>query len=83
MVKNLPTMQENWVQPLGGEDPLEKEMSTYSKILAWKDKSLVSYNPWGHKESDTTEGLRFRLHFLSHLLCTLSLLDVIPIDFKS
>ena len=36
MVKSLPTMQENWVQPLGGEDPLEKEMSTHSSILAWK-----------------------------------------------
>ena len=28
VVKNLPAMQEIWVQPLGGEDPLEKEMAT-------------------------------------------------------
>ena len=35
-VKNLPAMQETWVQPLGQEDPLEKEMATYSSILAWK-----------------------------------------------
>ena len=36
MVKNLPTMQETWVQSLGGEDPLEKEMTTHSSILAWE-----------------------------------------------
>ena len=29
-VKRLPTMQETWVRSLGGEDPLEKEMATYS-----------------------------------------------------
>ena len=36
MVKRLPTMQETWVQSLGQEDVLEKEMVTYSSILAWK-----------------------------------------------
>ena len=36
MVRNLPTMQETWVQSLGWEDPLEKEMATHSSILAWK-----------------------------------------------
>ena len=35
-VKNLPAMQETWVRSLGREDPLEKEMATYSSILAWK-----------------------------------------------
>ena len=34
VVKNLPTMQETWARSLGGEDPLEKEMATYSSILA-------------------------------------------------
>ena len=29
-------MQEMWVQSLGQEDPLEKEMATYSSILAWE-----------------------------------------------
>ena len=33
-VKNLPAMQETWVQSLGQEDPLEKEMATYSNIPA-------------------------------------------------
>ena len=36
MVKNLLAMQETWVQSLGGEDPLEKEMATYSSIFAWR-----------------------------------------------
>ena len=35
-VKNLPTMQETWVQSLGWEDPLEKGMATHSSILAWR-----------------------------------------------
>ena len=29
-------MQETWVQSLGRENPLEKEMATHSSILAWK-----------------------------------------------
>ena len=29
-------MQEAWVQSLGGEDPLEKEMATHTSILAWE-----------------------------------------------
>src|SRR5574341_512269 len=35
-VKNLPGAQETWVRSLGQEDPLEKEMATYSSILAWR-----------------------------------------------
>ena len=31
-----PAMQETWVQALGQEDPLEKEMATHSSILAWR-----------------------------------------------
>ena len=39
MVKRLPTMRETWVQSLGWEDLLEKEMATHSSTLAWK-------SPW-------------------------------------
>ena len=39
MVRNLPTMRETQVQPLGQEDLLEKGMAAYSSILAGK-------NPW-------------------------------------
>ena len=35
-VKNLPAMQENGVQFLGQEDPLEEGMTTHSSILAWE-----------------------------------------------
>ena len=57
MVERLPTMQETWVQSLGQEDLLEKEMATHSSILAWKI-------PWTEEpgglqsmgsQSDTTE----------------------------
>ena len=53
-------MRETQVQSLGWEDPLEKEMATHSSIIAWRirgQRSLVSYSPRGHKESDTTEQL--------------------------
>ena len=36
MVKNPPAMQETWVQSLGEEGPLEKEMTSHSNILAWR-----------------------------------------------
>ena len=35
-LKRLPAMRETWVQSLGGEDPLEKEMATHSNVLAWR-----------------------------------------------
>ena len=38
-VKNLPAIQETqemWVQSLGQEDPLEKEMATHYSIVAWR-----------------------------------------------
>ena len=36
MLKNLPAMKDTWVQFLGQEDPLEKEMAAHSRILAWR-----------------------------------------------
>ena len=53
---------ETQVQSLGGEDLLEKEMTTHSSILAWKTPWMeepVGYSPCGHKESDMTEGFTF------------------------
>ena len=35
-VKNLPAIQEMWVQSLGQKDPLEKGLATHSSILAWR-----------------------------------------------
>ena len=34
MVKNPPAVQETWVQSLGQEDPLERDMATHFSILA-------------------------------------------------
>ena len=45
-VKNLPAMQEMWVQSLGQEDPLEKGMETHSRILAW-GRNLMDRGAWG------------------------------------
>ena len=36
IVKRLPAMWETWVQSLGQEDPLEKEITTHSSTLVWK-----------------------------------------------
>ena len=54
-VKHLPTMQETWVQSLGQEDLLEKEMATHSSILAWKI-------PWTEKPGrlQSMESLRVK-----------------------
>ena len=56
-------MQETWVQSLGWEDPLKKGKATHSSILAWPGEFHGLYNPWGHKELDTTEW--FSLHLTS------------------
>ena len=51
-------MQGTWVGSLDGEDPLEKEMTTHSSILAWEipwtEEPGRLYSPWGLKESDRT-----------------------------
>ena len=39
LVKNLPAMQDIWIQSLGWEDPLKKGKATHSNILAWVSKS--------------------------------------------
>ena len=57
MIKNPPANAETWVQPLGREDPLEKEMAISSVSLPGKShgqRSLVGYSTWVKKESDTT-----------------------------
>ena len=68
-IKNLPAMQETWVQSLGGEDPLEKGMATHSSILAWKipwmeEPLYITKNPlfivylWLHQVSLVAHRLR-------------------------
>ena len=53
MVKNLPAMQETWVQSLGWKDLMEKGMAIHGEVHGqW---SLASSSLWGCKESDTTQ----------------------------
>ena len=64
MVKNLPVIQETWVQSLHWEDPLEEGMATHSSVLAWRipwTEESAGYSPWCGKESDTTEQLTLSL----------------------
>ena len=69
LVKNPPAMQETPVWSLDWEDPLEKR---YSNPLQYScldnphgQRSLVSYSPWDHKESDMTERLSTAQHTFS------------------
>ena len=67
LAKNLPAVQETWVQSLGWEDPLEKGMVTHSIILAWRI-------PWmeepGGLQSVGSQRVRYdeqlSLHFKKH-----------------
>ena len=54
MVNNLPVIQETQVLSLDQEDPLEKEMATYSSILVWRIPR-AAYSLWVHIELDGTE----------------------------
>ena len=58
-VKNAPASQETQVRSLGQEDPLEEEMVTPSRILAWRIP--WTEEPGGPKEADTTERLTLSL----------------------
>ena len=71
MVKNLPAMQETWVQSLGWKDLLEKEMATHSNILAWR---IPQREEPGRLQSMGSQrvGMIERLtlsHFYSHTFC--------------
>ena len=57
LVKNLPAKQETWVQSLGQEDALEKEVATHSSIPAWRipwTEKPSKLQSMGSQESDTT-----------------------------
>ena len=60
MVKNLPAVQETWIQSLSWEDLLEKRMAYHSSILAWRIPwtEETGRSPWGCKKSDTTHPIQ-------------------------
>ena len=53
--KNLPAVQETWVQSLGWEDPPEKSTLVSLPGKSHGQRSLAGCSPWGCKESGTTE----------------------------
>ena len=62
--------QETQVQSLGGEDPLEREMTTHSSILAWEipwTEEPGRHSSWGCRESDTTEQVNTHTQFKGKL----------------
>ena len=76
VVKNLPTMQEMWVRYLGREDPLEKEMATHCRILAWEItwteepgelQSMGSQKSWTQLRNSTTTTLMTEKIYLAGL----------------
>ena len=61
MVKNMPTMQETWVQSLSWEDPLGRESSVLLPGEVPEQRSLVVCSPRSWKESHLTEQLALLL----------------------
>ena len=70
-VKRLPAVQETWIRSLGQEDPPWRRKWQPTPVLlpgkSHRQRSLVDYSPWDHKESDTTERLHFHFHLRSYL----------------
>ena len=54
LVKYPPAIQETQILSLSQED-LEKKIATHSSMLAYGQRSLAGYSPWGHKELGVTE----------------------------
>ena len=77
MVKNLPAMQENQVPSLGWKDPLEKEMATHSRILAWRipwtkePGGLQSIGPQRVRHDWATNTFTITSHSLKYSVCTM------------
>ena len=74
MVKGLSTMWETWVQSLGWEDPLEKEMAIHSRAIAWKipwTEEPGRLQPMGSQrvEHDWATSLLLSIAYCVHLLC--------------
>ena len=83
LVKNLPAMQETWVQSLGQEDPLEKEMATYSSTLAWRipwTRSGTGCSPWNcrvrHNKKEAKLVFLHKALYFRHRLWNLGVSEV-------
>ena len=81
LVKNLPTMQETWVQSLDWKDLLEKGQATHSSILAWRAPWTVLST--GHNELDMTEWLLLSLFWNSEWIFCKKYLRLIQLLFTA
>ena len=76
-------MQETWVQSLGQEDPLEKEMATYSSTLAWRipwTRSGTGCSPWNcrvrHNKKEAKLVFLHKALYFRHRLWNLGVSEV-------
>ena len=70
LVKNLPAVQETWVQSLGWEDPLENKMATHSSTLAWKiswTEEPGGLQSMGSQRIGHDRATNTYLHFLTYI----------------
>ena len=67
LVRNLPAMQETWLQSLGWEDPLETGKATHPSILAWRIPRTIQ--SMGSQRVDTTERLSLYGHIVWAFNC--------------
>ena len=68
LVRHLPAMWETWVQFLGWEAPLGKEMATHSSVVAWR--TLRTEEPGRLQSTGRKSWIRLRAIFLSFLSCS-------------
>ena len=72
MVKRLPAMRETWVQSLGWEDPLEKEMATHSSTLTqnipWMEEPGGLQSMGSQKSRTQLSGFTFTLYTWASLV---------------
>ena len=71
-VKNLPAMQETWVQPLNQEDPLERAWPPIIVLLPEEfhgQRILAGYSPWSLKELNMTEQLTHTYRHTHNVIC--------------
>ena len=82
MVKRLPAVWETWFRSLGWDDPLGKEMATYSSTLVWKITRMKEpgrLQSMGSQELETTE----QLHYGPNVLGSYAVLLFTASDFIS
>ena len=71
-IKNLPAVQETWIQSLGWEDPLEKGTATHSSILAWSSMDRGAWWAIVHEVARVRQDLTTKLPLMVPVTLKLS-----------